>query len=549
MGCGIGGGRIWIAPLFEGFGRPNLRLAGTVEIKLPRGRHWLAMLVVASVAAGIWMWARSAAVVPLAQRGARIGARPAATAARSPTLASTLTLTVDTTRPGSMFDRGAVGLSTEATELSNGHLTAEHHRLVRLMRLLGRSVLRIGGGSVDLSWWTSTGEPPPPWAASTVTPADLRRLHGLLIATGWRLVLGVDFGHFEPTRAAAEARIAQRILGRSLLGIEIGNEPDAYGNKQNNLRPPSYAVGEYLHEAEAYRQALSATAPSVVVYGPALSISPPWTQLIGAAGHMFAQVTQHYYPINICPNTSPVSPQPTTAELLSPEVREQENQTLEVLARAGVAAGRPTRLGETNSVACSSQDDANPGFAGALWSLDWILRAVSSGVKGLNFHGAFSACRLYSESPACVLGDQAAINAGDVMAQPEYYGLLAASRLQGGRFVPTSLRAPAPSPNLTTWATVAPDGTVRVAIDNLAVAGSAQLLSIPVSGYTATEELLAAPAAQAMHGISFGGDPVTAGGRWRPRPVSLARVHGSVRVVIRPAGAVIVTLRRSGFHR
>ena len=124
------------------------------------------------------------------------------------------------------------------------------------MRLLGPSVLRVGGNSVDLSWWTSNGEPPPPWATSTVTPADLSALRGLLTATGWRVLLGVNLGHFEPSRAVDEARYAKRILGKSLLGIEIGNEPDDFGKKPK-LRAPTYSVGEYLQEADAYSQALS----------------------------------------------------------------------------------------------------------------------------------------------------------------------------------------------------------------------------------------------------------------------------------------------------
>jgi hypothetical protein len=152
-----------------------------VGIRTRRGRRVLAVFVIVSAAVCTWVWARSAASVPLAP---------------------TAVLRVDTSRPGDDFEVGAVGLSTEAEELSSGHLSADHPSLVRLMRLLGPAVLRIGGNSVDLSWWTSSGEPPPPWATNTVTPTDLRVLHGLLTATGWRVLLGVDLGHFEPARAA-----------------------------------------------------------------------------------------------------------------------------------------------------------------------------------------------------------------------------------------------------------------------------------------------------------------------------------------------------------
>ena len=495
---------------------------------MPRGRRVLAVLAVVLVAAGAWVWARSAASVPLA---------PAAV------------LRVDTSRPGNEFAPGAVGLSTEASELSSGRLSASHPSVVRLMRLLGPSTLRIGGNSVDFSWWTSSGEPPPPWATNTATPADLSVLHGLLTATGWRVLLGVDLGHFEPARAADEARYAKKILGKDLLGIEIGNEPNGYGGKKDNLRSSTYSVGEYLREAEAYHQALAAATPGVAVYGPATGGKSRWLTEMGATVDMFTVLTWHYYPTSLCQNVLPsaaVLP-PTPAELLSPVVREQEDQVLDALAQAGAVAGRPTRIGETGSAACTGNASASPVFASALWSLDWALRAASSGVQGLNFHGHLGVCGSRNQSPICAPNAEAA-DVGDVTAQPEYYGLLAASRLEGGRFVPTSPIGPDPLPNLTTWATLAPNGTVKIAIDNLATSGLSQPVSIPMSGYTATEEPFASPSVEARSGIALGGAPVTSIGEWQPKPAMLSRSGRSFRVILRPASAVIVTLHRRRAH-
>ena len=507
-------------------------------MKGSRGRRVLAVLVIMLAAACTWVGTRSAVSVP---------ARLAASA--SPVL--TPVLRVDTSRPGNDFEVGAVGLSVDTVELSGGRLGAGDSSLIRLMRLLGPSVLRIGGGSVDSSWWTSSGEPAPSWATTTVTPVDLSALRGLLTATGWRVLLGVDFGHFEPARAADEARYAREILGADLLGIEIGNEPDSYGNKVRKviLRPSTYSVGEYLRETEAYRQALSAAMPNVGVYGPALS-GIAWLTQMGVAAHMFTELTLHYYPTSTCPDAPVSEPPPTVEGLLSPTVRQREEKTLEALAQAGSVAGRPTRIDETNGITyCSENTPGSPSLASALWALDWALRAGSTGVKGLNFHGAFGVCAndAQSQNPICAPG-RAAAKAGDFTAKPEYYGLLAASRLEGGRFVPTSITAPDPLPNLTTWATLASGGTVRIAIDNLATGGLAQPLSIPASGYTATEEPLAGPSVEAESGISLGGDQVTGEGRWRPRTVRLSHAHRFFRVVVRPASAVIVTLHPEPSH-
>jgi hypothetical protein len=428
-------------------------------------------------------------------------------------------------------------------EFSTDHLRADHHPLVRLMRLLGPSVLRIGGDSVDLSWWTSSSEPAPPWATNTVTPADLAVLQKLLAVTGWKVLLGVDLGHFEPARAADEARYARSILGSGLLGIEIGNEPNDFRDKKINLRPSTYTVGEYLREVEAYRQALRTAAPDVAIYGPAQTLTPPWLTQMGAAAHIFTELTQHYYATSTCPSaqSTPAMPSPTAAGLLSPMVRQQENEALQTLALAGQATGRPTRIGETSSVACLGSPAASPVFASALWALDWALRAASSGVSGLNFHGEIGVCTDHSRTPICAPSREAA-QSGNVAAQPVYYGLLAARQLEGGRFVPTRLIASSLS-NVATWATLAPNNTLRIAIDNFATEGPSQPVRIAVPGYSVSaEEAMTGPSVMARSDITLGGAAVSYGGLWRSRPARPSR-RSRARVLVRPASAVIVTLR------
>jgi hypothetical protein len=497
-------------------------------MKLPRSRRMLAVLVVVLVAACTWVWARSAASV-------------------SPATATVLK--VDTSQPGNGFEIGAVGLSIEASELETAHLSAAYVRLVRLMRLLGPSVLRIGGNSVDSSWWTSRDEPKPSWATSTATPADLSRVRALLAATGWRVLLGVNLGHFEPTRAADEARYAQEILGPDLLGIEIGNEPDDFSGEKVNLRPLTYTVGAYIDEAEIYRKALSSAAPGVAIDGPALT-GTPWLTQMGTAARMFTELTQHYYPTSTCQQIPLSEPQPTADGLLSPAVRQSENEVLETLAKASAVTGHPTRIGETNSSSCGGSASASPVFASALWSLDWTLRAASSGVSGLNFHGALSVCDPRTYSPICVPSSQNH-HEENIEAQPEYYGLLAARQLEGGRFVPTHLTSPHPVPGLTTWATIAPGGTLKISIDNLATVGPNRPMRIAISGYSAgTEETLIGPSVEARGGVIFGGVTVTSRGRWHPRPARLSSTRhlsptgGTFSVIVRPASAVIVTLRQ-----
>jgi hypothetical protein len=494
-------------------------------MKTLRGRQILALLILMPTVVCALAWARTGAT----------SSRARATV-----------LSVDTKHLGHAFAPGAVGLSTETAQLSGGRLDAHHPSLVRLMRLLGPSVLRVGGNSVDRSWWTSSGEPPPPWATTTATPADLTALRGLLVATGWRVLLGVDLGHFEPSRAADEARYARAILGGALVGIEIGNEPNSFGGKAQGLRSSSYEAGEYMGEVEAYRQAIAASAPGTAIYGPALSRTR-WLTQIGASANVFTGITQHFYPASECQGGPAAASKPTVGELLSPALRHEEDETLITLSQVEASSGRPTWIGETGTAPCEGKAPASPVLASALWALDWTLRAASSGVTDVSFHGHLGLCGSYNQSPVCA-PDSAAASAGDVTPQAEYDGMLAARLLEGGRFLSTHLTGSGAQAGLTTWATLTSSGTIKVAIDDLAISGPSQTVSLSMPGYAATEKTLLARSAYSRSGLKLGGVTVSGTRAWRPKSTRLRSTGGTFRVVIAPASAAIIALRPASPH-
>lgn len=466
--------------------------------------------------------------------------------------AQRVVLTVQRSHPGGGFAPGAVGLSIEARELATLDLSASDEPLVAMMRLLGPGVLRIGGISLDDSWWTSDGEPAPTWAKSTITPTDVDRLDGLLAATGWRTILGVDFGHFDPDRAADEAQVAEHILGSRMLGFEIGNEPGDYGTPQVGLRPGSYNVDNYLEELAAYRAAMQAGGPTINLYGPDLGRLSPETWLwpiASAAPTSFASIDLHYYPTHysVSRGACEGTPVPSALELLSPEVRERENAVLTVMLRAGELAHRSVRISETNDTSSCDVPGGpatSPVFASALWSFDWALRAASAGVVGLNFHGYFGLCLPESFAPICE-PNEAAASQGRAAARPEYYGLLAARQLEGGRFVPTQLTSPWQLRNLTSWATVTRGGTLKIAIENFTRGGSGKPVSISIPGYAGTYDTLTGSSVEATSGVTFGDAGITRTGRWQPRATRLPCTSQSCRVVVRPASVVVVTMRRT----
>jgi hypothetical protein len=459
-------------------------------------------------------------------------------------------LTVAPTQPGKQFSLGAVGLSIETEELAtrDRDLSTNHNSLIALMRLLGPGVLRVGGNSLDYSWWTSNHEPPPAWATRVITPAALVSLREFLKATDWRAILGVDFGHFNPARAADEARMAQRILGSRLLGVEIGNEPHGYSAPSINLRGDAYSVNAYLKEVSAYSAAIHATSPTIPLYGPDLS-ALSWITAIASAPRMpFAVLTGHYYPTqyNLPSAVCNATAVPSALDLLSPQVRQEENTWLEMLVTAGQLAHRPIRISETNTTAScdlGGGPDTGPVFASALWSLDWILRSASAGVTGLNFHGYFGLCAPSSYSPICAPSNVAEAR-GQVTARPEFYGLLAARQLEGGRFVPVAIEGQSASGDLTAYATVHPHNVITLAIENFSTDGSASTI-LKVRGYKkATSESLVAPSTSAASHVTFGHAAFNTVGMLRPKSTKVPGSDGGFPLELAPSSAMIVTLQR-----
>jgi hypothetical protein len=456
---------------------------------------------------------------------------------------------------GKYFSLGAVGLSLEASELRSPTLSASHDSLVALMRRLGPGVLRIGGNTLDSSWWTSNDEPPPAWATNVVDPSDLVVLRGLLAATNWRVILGVNLGHFDPARAASEAFTAAQILGTRLLGIEVGNEPNAYTTPAIKLRPSSYGIGGYLEELAAYSASVRAAVPQIRVYGPDVS-SQAWLQSIASAkGISLSAITVHYYPTfysvanSVCSDTS----LPTAGELLSPEIRGRENEVLQSIVHAGEVSHLETRISETNTTADCGDTAGGPAtspvFASALWSLDWVLRSASAGVAGLNFHGSLGPCTPIAFSPICAPGASTiartdAAAPPKYYARPEYYGLLAARQLEGGTFLRTALSGSSTLGDLTTYATIHANGDVTVAIDNFDAAKSASLL-LTVPGYhEAASETLVGPSIYATNDVTFGHAAFDALVTRRATQRPITKSGGSFPLHLKAASAMIVSLRR-----
>ncbi|HEX7609821.1 MAG TPA: glycosyl hydrolase family 79 C-terminal domain-containing protein [Solirubrobacteraceae bacterium] len=535
----------------------------------------LTLLLSALVALSLPRRAASAPHTPEGRSRLSVRARPAtgAPATRKPLaprpgdrthVPAALGVRVETAHPGAVLTPEFPGLSLETPALASPAVTSGAPVLANLLREVGGGIVRVSGDSVDYTQWLPAPGPALGWAAATIAPGDLERLAALTRASGWRLILGLNLGHPLIASIVEEARGAASLLGPSLGGLAIGNEPDIFTKAApqpfrsllgpSPLRAPGWGLPEYLTESARVRAALAAAGVSAPIYGPETATGG-WLGAYAAAEHTgLAALTPHLYPLIRCRAGRVLAHGPSAASLLSRGVAAHEARQIAGFMQASGSTGLPVRIDETNSVACGGQPHVSDTFAAALWALDYSLIAASHGVAGLNFHGGLGSCAkgggILSPwySPLCTLPG------GQLSARPEFYALLALRSLEGSTFVPVAYRTPA---DVSVYALRAPDGTLRVVIDDMRTRAPARrhrrrppppgplsvTLRVDPAYRSATVMRLLAPALTATRGVTLGGATLRLDGTL-PQPLStpLAGGAGSFTVRTTPASAAIVTL-------
>ena len=460
-------------------------------------------------------------------------------AAASPTGAAPApaVITISPTTTGTSLTEASAGLSFEASDLAlpgftGGDLAAY------LDTISPSSVIRIGGNTVDETFWTSTGQAAPSWAIATITPADLTALAGLARASGWKVILGVNLKEYNPAAAANEAQYAQAALGSSLQAIEIGNEPDLYSQYESD---PS----QYLTDFAAYVAAIRQAAPGVPIEGTDAAGAPDGSfqrAFVSAQKALPApqvnELTSHYYPLA----STTCGGSPTIAQLLGTTVRDNEQSEADEAVTAAAPLGVPPVIDEGNSVVCEGQQGVSDVFAAALWEIDDQLVMAREGVAGDYMHGTVVQCdtakplfMYYTPLCAPTAADAAA---GDLAAQPEYYGLAAVRDVGTGAFLNLSNPVWA---DVRAYAVQHSGGTMTVVlddVDNPSTTGPTTVqLDLGASyGWASQVNLSASGGLTATSGITLGGQAVQASGALpAPNPDGFD-VGGDTVTVTVPAG-------------
>ena len=450
-----------------------------------------------------------------------------------------VSVTVNAGHPGATVPKNFLGLSFEASALPQLASYANEGDLVGLLRSLGVGVLRFGGVTSDIDvGWTDGAITRPAWAPEELNPGDLQGLGVLAARSGWRVLLSLGLGHFEPEAAASEAAAAKAALGESLEAIELGNEPNSYA--LHGLRSEPWTAVQYGEQVAVYRAAIEAAAPGIALAGPDVSGSSAFEKWGPAevVDQGPALLTGNHYPLG-CNEV----PAPTIAQLLSPQTRKAEAVSLGRYVSVSQNAERPFRLDETNTVSCGGVAGISNTFASALWAVGYLSQAMAMGVSGINLEGNPTNCGGYTPVCAPTAEDLAT---GTLVAEPEWYALLLLRAQIGERPIETITSAPG-RPNVEVATFLAPDGTLHYVVvddDPPGARGVALALRVGRRFHGASILSLTAPSLTSLSGVTLAGQAVAADGSFT-QPVRLPRaanVRGVITVDLKPSSAALVTV-------
>jgi Glycosyl hydrolase family 79 C-terminal beta domain len=381
----------------------------------------------------------------------------------------------------------------------------------------GPQILRIGGDSADCTFWEPAVRRMPQWIFQ-LTPDWLRQASTVVRRAGVRLILDLNLITGTPRTDALLAEAAEKALPRgSILGFEIGNEPDLYSRRYwlatilplggcAKVLPSEISASAYANAFKAYERVLRVVAPSVPLAGPALSdpaFEGNWiSKLLAAAPRGLGIVSAHLYPYSAC--VAPSSARyPTIPRLLSDNASAGMAQTVRAAVRLAHRAGLTFRLTELNSVTCGGEAGVSDTFATALWAPDALFELLHAGVDGVNVH----------VQPDLI--NAAFTLTGDgLRARPLLYGLILFARTLGpdAQLVHVRLHGKASLP-LKVWAVRVSGGGLHVLLIDKSNRSVSVDLQLPATG-PATVQRLSAPSVMSRSDVTLDGQQLDADGHW-----------------------------------
>ena len=362
--------------------------------------------------------------------------------------------------------------------------TATNANLIALFKLIGPSILRIGGNSVDRNTWTPSG------AGQTAGPdraSDVNALAAFLAATGWKCLYGINLGGAGPnpytsgsiTAATTPALAAEEIayvyqaLGSSLFGFEIGNECDLYGSSYFSGATWNVSTFETLWSPvpRRHRGANASRRPALHGSGrrrQRILLDRPFRPMGDQEQHFASDPA-------LLPRQWRRAASSTAANLITPDSSLVSN--LATLKSGARASASPSGCTECNSYYNGGSSGVSNAYCSSLWVIDFLFNNAQGGSVGTNFHGGGN-----GDGYTPIADSDGAV----VEARPEYYGILFFTLAGQGTLYTTSLSGIG-SLNITAYAVKTSSGGLNIIIVNKDSAANLQLtIDLPQSATSAT---------------------------------------------------------------
>lgn len=475
-------------------------------------------------------------------------AHPLHPASNSSAPTAVVTLVSQGTQP---VPRSFLGISTEYWTLP---LFETHARLLeRALSLIrtpgnGPLVMRVGGDSADHTFWNPAPLKAPRWVVQ-LGPRFLQGVGALVKSVGMRLILDLNLVTGTPLTAARWAKAADTGLPRgSIVGFEVGNEPDLYARRYwswlifhpaagMSVLPKDLTAQSYARDFEAYSDLLAEAAPGLPLVGPAVAhpgSNREWiSTLIGSKPSRLGMISGHEYPYSACARPGAAA-YPTIGRVLSEAGSAGIARRIAPAVQMAHSAGLPFEMTELNSVTCGGLAGVSNTFATALWTPDALFRLLRAGVDAINVHVREDA-----------INQAFALRNFGLLPRPLLYGLLLFDRTlgPGAQLVGVHLVAHH-APHLDVYA-------VRLAHNVLHVlaiqkGASPVHLDLALAGAgNATVERLLAPSVSARYGVTLGGQWLGRDARWHGRPSHETIKPGPAgyQLTVPRFGAALVTVR------
>jgi hypothetical protein len=422
--------------------------------------------------------------------------------------------------PNSFF-----GLSTEYWTLPvDLRYTALYRRMVSLLRVPGDTpfVLRIGGDSSDHTFYAPVYHHMPSWTFA-LTTAFVQRTAAVVRSMKLHVILDLNLVTGNPGLAAAWAREAETVMPKgSIVGFEVGNEPDLYERSiwlrltgaplSSRVLPQDMTSSSYSRDFGRYARALRGIAPPVSLLGPALShpkVDAGWIAALLRGPHPgLRQISVHEYPYSACafPGTSSY---PTVKRILSQRASAGLAASVRPAAVLARRAGLPLRVTEFNSVTCGGRPGVSNTFATALWAPDAAFELLRIGAQSIDLHA-----REYT------VNDPFTFNSSGVEVHPLLYGLIMFVRTLSphAQLLHSQLRVSGGA-NLKAWAVRSAHGGLSVLVIDKSSRGARVTMNLPAGGVATVHRLLA-PSVRSRTGVTLDGQWLDHDGDWEGHRVT-----------------------------